>query len=137
MKWGGVYSKLVIVSTRAIIAEDESILRLFLSVTLSGFGLDVAFEARNGAEAINAVRELKPDVAFLDINMDSKEDGLDAGVAIKSENPDTKVFFLSAYPKKVFTERLDSMDYDGYLEKPVNKDHLRAFLFTNKVIQSA
>ncbi len=103
-------------------------------MTLSAFGLDVAYEAQNGVEAVNAARKFKPDVAFLDINMDSKEDGLDACIAIKSENPNTKVFFISAYPKKAFNSRLDTMDYDGYLEKPVNKEHLKAFLSSNKVI---
>jgi len=119
---------------KAIIAEDESILRLFLSITLSAFGLDIKFEAQNGAEAVNAVREHLPDVAFLDINMDSKEDGLDACEAIKSEYPDTKVYFISAYPERVFQKRLESMCYDGYIEKPVNKDVLRSFLVSQSVI---
>ena len=105
-------------------------------MTLSAFGLEVQFEAQNGAEAIKAAFELQPDVAFLDINMDTKEDGLDACVAIKSRYPDIKVFFISAYPQKVFHERLKTMDYNGYLEKPVNKEHLRSFLADHKVIQS-
>ena len=113
---------------KAIIAEDESILRLFLSMTLSTFGLDIRYEAQNGAEAINAVREHNPDIAFLDINMDSNEDGLDACEAIKAEYPETKVYFLSAYPELAFKERLKSINYDGYLEKPVNKEFLRNFL---------
>jgi YesN/AraC family two-component response regulator len=104
-------------------------------MTLSAFGLDIQYEAQNGIEAINAVRELRPDIAFLDINMDTKEDGLDACDTIKSEYPDIKVFFMSAYPKKVFHARLNTMDYDGYLEKPVNKQHLKAFLASNKIIQ--
>ena len=124
-------------NTKVIIAEDESILRLFLSMTLSTFGLDIQFEAQNGIEAINAVRELRPDIAFLDINMDTKEDGLDACVVIKTEYPATKVFFISAYPQKVFDARLEVMDYDGYLEKPINKEHLRAFLTSKKVILPA
>jgi len=67
--------------------------------------------------------------------MDTKEDGLDACVAIKSRFPDIKVFFISAYPQKVFNERLKTMDYNGYLEKPVNKEHLKSFLTEHEVIQ--
>ncbi len=120
--------------TKAIIAEDESILRLFLSMTLSAFGVDIKYEAQNGAEAVKAVREHNPDVAFLDINMDSKEDGLDACEAIKSEYPETKVYFISAYPERVFQNRLKSLSYDGYLEKPVNKEFLKTFLINNSLI---
>ncbi len=100
---------------------------------MSSFGLDIQFEAQNGAEALNAVRELRPEVAFLDINMATKEDGLDACVAIKAEYPDTKVFFISAYPQKVFRKRLAAIDYDGYLEKPVNREHLRVFLASKEI----
>ena len=106
-------------------------------MTLSAFGIDIQYEAQSGNEAVDAVRKHRPDVAFLDINMESKEDGLDACVAIKSEYPEIKVFFISAYPQKVFIERLESIDYDGYLEKPVNKEHLRAFLSGHNVIQPA
>lgn len=120
--------------TRAIIAEDESILRLFLSMTLSAFGVDIEFEAQTGIEAVKAVREHNPDVAFLDINMETKEDGLDACEAIKTEYPDVKVFFISAYPERVFQERLSALKYDGYLEKPVNKEYLRNFLISKSLI---
>lgn len=120
--------------TKAIIADDESILRMFLSITLSAFGLAVECEAQTGIEAVAAVREYNPDVAFLDINMASKEDGLDACEAIKSEYPDTKVFFISAYPEIVFKDRLSAMSYDGYLVKPVNKDSLKSVLISNSLI---
>ncbi|MDC7228005.1 MAG: response regulator [Spirochaetales bacterium] len=120
--------------TKAIIAEDESILRLFLSMTLSTFGVDIRSEAQSGAEAVDAVRKHNPDVAFLDINMEAKEDGIDACEAIKSEFPETKVYFISAYPERVFQERLSSLDYDGYLEKPVNKEFLKSFLIKNALI---
>lgn len=120
---------------KAIIAEDESILRLFLSMTLSTFGVDIKFEAQNGVEAVNAVREHNPDVAFLDINMAFQEDGLDACEAIKSEHPNTKVFFISAYPESVFEKRLSSMCYDGYIEKPVDREFLKSFLVSKELIQ--
>ena len=113
---------------RAVIADDEIILRVFLSMTLTGFGIEIQSEAQDGSEVVNAVRTHKPDVAFLDINMASKEDGLDACEIIKAENPDTKVIFISAYPEKMFTGRLSSMSYDGFLEKPVNKTNLKNYL---------
>ena len=120
--------------TKAVIAEDESILRLFLVMTLSGFGVEICSEARDGKEAVEAVNEHSPDVIFLDINMASKEDGLDACEKIKAAYPSIKVFFISAYPEKAFNERLENMCYDGYIEKPINKEHLRMFLQKNQLI---
>lgn len=122
--------------TSAIIAEDESILRLFLSMTLGSMGIEIKSEAQNGREAIDAVREYIPDVVFLDINMETKEDGLDACDAIKAEFPSVKIYFISAYPENVFRERLNGMHYDGYIEKPVNREYLQNFLQKNQLIRA-
>jgi len=129
-----VYKKGICDKMKAIIAEDESILRLFLSMTLSAFGVDIKSEAQTGLEAVDAVHEHKPDVAFLDINMETNEAGLDACEAIKADYPDIKVYFISAYPERVFQERLSLLSYDGYLEKPVSKELLRTFLIDNALI---
>jgi DNA-binding LytR/AlgR family response regulator len=56
---------------RAIIADDEEALRDHLRKWLSSLWpeLGVAGEARDGGAALNMIKDLKPDIAFLDISM--------------------------------------------------------------------
>ena len=58
-------------SVRAIIAEDEPILREELRELLSAIWpeLEIIAEAADGLAALHAIESLKPDIAFLDIQM--------------------------------------------------------------------
>ena len=57
--------------TRAIIADDERLMREQLRLRLAEAwpDLQIAGEAKNGEEAVQMVSELRPDLAFLDIQM--------------------------------------------------------------------
>ena len=63
---------------RVVIAEDEAIIRLDLRESLEEEGYEVVGEAGRGDQAIELVRELRPDLAILDIKMPGI-DGLDRG----------------------------------------------------------
>ena len=55
----------------ALIADDEPLLRQRLAALLDRLwpGLRVVASARNGAEALQLFEELRPQVAFLDVQM--------------------------------------------------------------------
>ena len=55
--------------TRVVIAEDEAIIRLDLKELLQEEGYDVVGETGRGDEAIELVRDLRPDLVILDIKM--------------------------------------------------------------------
>src|SRR5215470_2855968 len=59
------------VMTVAVIAEDEPVLRGELRETLTRLwpGLEIAAEAEDGIEALDALDRCKPQVMFLDIEM--------------------------------------------------------------------
>ena len=70
--------------TRIVVAEDEAIIRLDLKELLEEEGFDVVGETGRGDEAVELVRELRPDLAILDIKMPGL-DGLSAARQISSE----------------------------------------------------
>ncbi len=79
----------------ALIAEDEPLLRAQLKARLAEAWpeLRIVAEAENGEEALAAIVERKPDVAFLDIRMPVRS-GLDvarelAGMTTSSSSPRT------------------------------------------------
>ncbi len=64
--------------------------------------------ASDGQEAVYQVRELKPDVAILDIKM-PKISGIEAAHQIVAESPGKGILILSAYEEtQYFTELLKS-----------------------------
>ena len=55
---------------RAIVIDDEELARDSLKLSLKNFGqISIIDECSNGFEAVKSVREHKPDVIFLDIQM--------------------------------------------------------------------
>ena len=54
---------------RILIAEDETLIRMDLVEMLSESGYEVVGQASNGQEAIDLAKELKPDLAILDVKM--------------------------------------------------------------------
>ena len=81
----------------AIVADDEPLLRAGLKDALAVAWPELAIvaEAANGVEAVNAVREHRPDFAFLDIEMPLMN-GLEAAREIRGL---AQVVFVTAYER--------------------------------------
>ncbi|HEX7594342.1 MAG TPA: response regulator, partial [Anaerolineae bacterium] len=71
-------------SLRVLIADDESLRVMSLKGQLESIGHKVVAEAANGREAVNLARDLKPDLAILDIKM-PEMDGIEAAQTITQE----------------------------------------------------
>jgi len=78
--------------------------------------LKVIGEANDGLEAIEQVRELKPDIVVMDINMPNLN-GIDATRKILEESPKTKVLVLSIHSSQQYVESVLEAGATGYLLK--------------------
>ena len=107
-------------SARALIADDEAHLAEHLRLRLAALwpGLEVLPLAANGLEALRAIEEEGPQVAFLDIRMPGLT-GLELARRIDSE---THVVFVTAYDQYA----VEAFDRDAvdYLLKPVSDERL-------------
>lgn len=110
--------------TTAIIAEDEPLLRKELRDALAVLWpeLEILEETADGASSLRAIQKLKPDVAFLDINMPHLN-GLEVAEAVRGQ---TAVVFLTAYNEHAITA-ID-LEVFGYLLKPLQRDRLLAII---------
>ena len=81
---------------KTLIVDDESLARRGLLHRLKNIeDIEVIGEARNGREAVNLIRELDPDLVFLDIQMPGLS-GFDVVQQLEIEN--MPIFlFLTAY----------------------------------------
>ena len=111
--------------TRAVIAEDELLLRDALSRLLGDAWpeLEVIAECENGAEALDAISAQRPDVAFLDIRMPGLS-GLEVAAAAAEASPATQVVFTTAYDQYA----VDAFERGAidYLLKPISAERLAA-----------
>lgn len=105
---------------KAIIADDERELRLYLRSLLSDVWPDLAIcgEAANGGEVLDLVDTQHPDVAFLDIKMPGLS-GMEAAAKIGGA---CHVVFVTAYDRYA-VEAFEKEAVD-YLLKPVSRERL-------------
>jgi AmiR/NasT family two-component response regulator len=108
--------------TRVIIADDESIIRMDLREMLANLGYLVVGEAGDGRSAVNLARELKPDVAILDIKMPDM-DGIEAARILTGEKI-APVVLLTAYSQRDLVERAKEAGVVGYITKPMRESDL-------------
>lgn len=105
---------------RAIIADDERLMREQLRTRLADVWpeLEIVAEAKNGEEAVAAVREHAPDLAFLDIRMPGMT-GVEAARAIGEA---CHIVFITAY-NEYAVEAFEQGAVD-YVLKPAESERL-------------
>jgi response regulator NasT len=108
--------------TRIVIAEDEAIIRLDLRETLEEEGYLVVADTGRGDDAIELVRQHKPDVAIFDIKMPGL-DGLDAARVVSAEKI-CPVVMLTAFSQREVIEQARDAGALAYLVKPFQKTDL-------------
>ena len=109
-------------SIRVVIAEDEAIIRLDLRETLEEEGYEVIGEAGRGDVALDLIRELKPDLAILDVKMPGM-DGLEVARVVGNEKI-CGVLVLTAFSQREIIEQARDAGALAYLVKPFQKSDL-------------
>ena len=109
-------------SIRVVIAEDEAIISLDLRETLEEEGYEVIVEAGRGDVALDLIRELKPDLAILDVKMPGM-DGLEVARMIGDEKI-CGVLVLTAFSQREIIEQARDAGALAYLVKPFQKSDL-------------
>lgn len=107
--------------TRCLIADDEPHLARALAAELAALwpALELLPAARNGVEAAERIATLKPELAFLDIQMPGLT-GLEVAQGIEG---DTRVVFVTAYDEYA-VQAFEHAALD-YVLKPVKTERLQ------------
>lgn len=110
---------------RVLVVDDHAVVRQGLCALLSAHHFTIAGEARNGREAVELARAVRPDVVLMDIAMPVLN-GVEATREIIAANPAAKVLVLSAYSEGAYVDRLIEAGAAGFLEKESSAESLVA-----------
>ena len=111
---------------RVLVADDSDLVRLRLVDMLSDLkGIETVCEAKEGLEAIELIRKLRPDVVILDIRMPQKS-GIESLKEINQLHPygsdketlcRPKIIVLTIYPYPQFKERCIHLGANFFFDK--------------------
>lgn len=110
---------------RIVIADDHTVVRQGIRGVLEEVeGLEVVGEAGDGAEALELVNELSPDVVVLDVNMPEKS-GLEVTSELREAAHPVRVLILSMHDDPEYVLQAVRSGADGYVLKDVAPAELR------------
>jgi DNA-binding NarL/FixJ family response regulator len=112
---------------RIVLADDHAVVREGVRRILeTAPDIRVVAETSDGGQAIEAIRETRPDVAVLDIRM-PKASGIDVTRWVRQNAPSTAVLVLSAYDDDPYVLAVLEAGANGYVLKNADaEDIIRA-----------
>ena len=100
-----------------LLVDDHELVRQGLVTLLEDqSGIKVVGQASNGIEALEKTKELHPDLAILDINMDEM-DGFETAKKLRQTHPLIKILLLSMHNSKDYIQKAIEINCDGYVVK--------------------
>lgn len=117
------------ISLKILVADDDELGRRLMHVILTHEGHSVEMAA-NGSEAVEAVKQKKFDIVFMDLHMPDM-DGMEASRQIRAwENEDSHTFIVAltaSYLPEIGQALFDS-GMDNYISKPLQVEQLERLL---------
>lgn len=102
---------------KILLVEDEMIIAAKISMQLTELGYEVTAILPRGEEAITHVKENRPDVALLDIQLKGQIDGIETAKQIK-KMVDIPIIFLTANADEATFNRAKETKPAAFISKP-------------------
>src|SRR5262249_992331 len=113
-------------TTKVLIVDDHPVVREGLALRIDRQpDLEVCGEAADEAEALRCVTALKPDVAVIDISLQSGN-GIDLIKRLRQRHGDVRMVVWSMYSENLYAERALHAGALGYVTKDQPTDHIIA-----------
>ncbi len=106
-----------------LVVDDSLIIRKNIKKYVTNLGHSLCGEAKNGAQAIESCRELKPDLITMDITMPDM-DGITAVQKIREFDKDVNIIMVTSHGQEEMVVSSLKSGAQGYLLKPINEEKL-------------
>lgn len=114
-------------STTIMVVDDSPLASKQIKDIVEDNGYEVIGYAKDGEEAIELYKELKPDIVILDIIMPGLN-GLETAEILKKQDPAVKILMLSSLCDAGTMEEVKSIGVKHLIPKPLEADVLLASL---------
>jgi len=118
---------------RVIVVEDEALISVFIKTIVKDKGHDLVASCKSSQCALENIKELRPDVIFMDINILGALDGIRV---VQQLNLDYKpsIFYITAYSDPDTIDEAMKTEPQNFIIKPIKeKDiHIALYLAQNK-----
>ena len=123
---------------RIFLADDEPKILRGLTRQIESLGLDVQIvgTAENGEIALQEMKRLRADLAFIDINM-PKRNGIELIQDIKTLQLPTELVIVSGYEEFEYAQKAMRLGVSDYLLKPVEEEELRRVIVTCQAAETS
>lgn len=108
---------------RFMVVDDSEIIRMKISEVLSTEDFEIVGTAKNGVEAVEQFKELRPALMTLDITMPLM-DGIETIKRIIAIDENVRILVVSALADKATLLRAMSLGAYGFLCKPFSDNNL-------------
>ncbi len=107
-----------------VVADDHPLLlEGIVSVIEKELENVIMHKANNGAEALQLVSEVKPEITILDIEMPFL-DGIEVAKKIREAKITTKIIFLTLHKERSLFNEINALGIDGYVLKEFSIDQI-------------
>ncbi len=121
-------------SVKVLVVDDAAFMRTVLKQILISNGFSQVYEAKDGAEAVEQYKKVKPDIVTMDIVMPGM-DGIQATKAILQIDPRARIVMVTSVEQKHVVEEAIQLGAKGYVVKPFDASTVVEAL--NKVLKSS
>lgn len=119
-----------LMSTKVMLVDDHALIREGIKQLLEFDGsIDVIEQASDGAECLEKLQHVQPDILLLDINMPNVN-GIEVLEEIKKKNIPVKVLMLTVHSEAEYLVQAVDIGANGYILKDSGSEELK------KAIQS-
>ncbi len=112
--------------TKVLLAEDQGMMRGALALLLGlEEDIEVVAQVSNGDEILPTTKDVRPDVALLDIELPGRS-GLDAAAELRKALPECRVLILTTFGRPGYLRRAMEAGASGFLVKDGPVEELAA-----------
>ena len=110
---------------KIIVADDEAIFREYMRTLIDWeqYGFKICLEARNGIEALEMIKEHRPDIALVDINMPYL-DGLGLVEKVNEMGNETAIILITGHSEFEYARKALKLGVVDYILKPFDREEL-------------
>jgi DNA-binding LytR/AlgR family response regulator len=105
---------------KILIVEDEMIIAANISLQLNKLGYEINGIVARGEEVMPSIRENKPDIILLDIQLKGKLDGIETAKLMQKEF-EIPVIFLTSNTDDIYFNRAKAVKPYAFISKPFKK----------------